>query len=843
MRSLGNLVSCAGILLCIFGLNIGEIIADGPVVTRIHRPVHPLLVRNSVCPMLRIEIEVAPGASVELRNIAFALKGSDIEGDLAELGLYRTGAEQTFSDREIATAARSVSERPTFPLNDQLHSGRHVYWLTCRLQDRADLLHRVAAVCTSIDTDTGPLEPLDDPATQWQRIGFALRRTGDDGVHTYRIPALTRSATGSLLAVYDMRRRAGRDLQEDIDIGLSRSRDGGSTWEAPRVIMDMGTWGGLPPEQNGCSDPGIIVDPQTGEIFCFAVWMHGKPGKHQWVDDGSEPGFEIGKAAQLMMVRSRDDGLTWSAPENLTKRLKQADWWLLAPAPQSGFAMPDGTLVMPMQGRTGRDSLATFATIMVSRDHGSSWQLGAPACTGGNECQAARLSDGKIMLNIRNDRERFRAVAVTEDFGRTWREHATSRTTLIEPNCNGSLIGCPFEQDGRTVPLLLFANPHSQKSRIQQTIQVSFDDGATWPDSYHWLLDEGRGAGYPSLTQIDGKHIGIVYEGSQAHLVFEKIPLKELIDPVRRIANEEIWLRMVSREGLEFLNQRSQTPPFGDTFFDLPALRAGMGARLEPTVRGVKTEKVQLDSSLPGEWVVAPGADPDVRLLYLHGGGWVTGAGCNYLPLAADISQAAGCAVLLVDYRLAPEHPFPAGLEDCVTAHRWMIEHGIDGPKRARATFVAGDSAGGNLTLATLLSLKAQRSTMPAAAIAISPATDFTLSSWSLRSVYDPIISAKTMPEFRQRYLVDTDPKHPLASPLFGDYQGLPPLLIQTGEHEMLRDDSLRVAVQARRNGVPVQVEIWPGMVHVFQIRGLPESAEAIKRIGEFIRSNLDSPG
>ncbi len=841
MRSLGNLFTCAGISLCIVGLAMGETLGDGLVVTRVHRPAHPLLIRNTVCPMLRVEIDVAQGASIELRNLAFALRGSEIQGDVAQLELYRTDAEPEFSDRELAKAAQSVSERLSFTLNDQLQSGRHVYWLTCRLHERANLSHRLAAVCTSIDTDIGMLAPQDDPATQWQRIGFALRRSGDDGVHTYRIPALTKSATGSLLAVYDMRRRAGRDLQEDIDIGLSRSRDGGSTWEAPRVIMDMGTWGGLPQEQNGCSDPGIIVDPQTGEIFCFAVWMHGKPGKHQWVDDGSESGFEIGKSAQLMMVRSKDDGLTWTAPENLTRQLKRADWWLLAPAPQSGFAMPDGTLVMPMQGRTGRDPLATFATIMVSRDHGSSWQIGAPALTGGNECQAALLSDGQIMLNIRNDRERFRAVAVTEDLGRTWREHATSRTTLIEPNCNGSLIHCLFEQDGHTAPLLLFANPHSQQGRIQQTIQVSFDDGVTWPDSHHWLLDEGRGAGYPSLTQIDGQHIGIVYEGSQAHLVFEKLPLQELIDPVRRIASEEIWSRKVSREGLEYLKQRSQTAPFGDTVFDLAALRAGMGARLEPTVRGAKTEKVQVHSAIPCEWVLAPGADPDVRLLYLHGGGWVTGAGCNYLPLAADISQAAGCAVLLVDYRLAPEHPFPAGLEDCVTAHQWMVENGIEGPKRARATFIAGDSAGGNLTFATLLSLKSQQSAMPAAAIAISPATDFTLSSWSLRTVYDPIISAKTMPEFRQRYLVDTDPKNPLASPLFGDYQGLPPILIQSGEHEMLRDDSLRVAVQARRDGVPVQLEIWPGMVHVFQIRGLPESVEAIKRIGEFMRANLGS--
>jgi acetyl esterase/lipase len=188
---------------------------------------------------------------------------------------------------------------------------------------------------------------------------------------------------------------------------------------------------------------------------------------------------------------------------------------------------------------------------------------------------------------------------------------------------------------------------------------------------------------------------------------------------------------------------------------------------------------------------------------------------------------------------LAPEHPFPAGLEDCVAAHEWLVANRPSGARPARATFVAGDSAGGNLTLATLLALRQRQRPLPAGAIAISPGTDLTLASDSLRSADDPIISARTMPEFRQRYLPNTDPRNPLASPVFGDYRGLPPILIQTGEHEMLRDDSLRVAKKARRDGVPVTLEIWPGMVHVFQIRGLPESREAIERIGRFMSGKV----
>jgi sialidase-1 len=262
--------------------------------------------------------------------------------------------------------------------------------------------------------------------------------------------------------------------------------------------------------------------------------MNGKPGKHQWVEDGSEPGFEIGKTAQFMMVSSKDDGLTWSTPVNLTRKLKQESWWLLAPAPQQGIQLPDGTLVMPVQGRTGREPLATFATVMISKDHGVTWTVGNPGYAGGNECQAVMLSDNSILLNIRNDHERYRAVVVSKDLGQTWEAHATSRNALIEPNCNGSLLRVNYEESGKKKHVLLFANPHTQKGRTHHTIQVSFDEGQTWPSSHHLLLDEGLGAGYPSLTQIDAEHVGLVYEGSQSHLVFERFVLAELLKPPNR---------------------------------------------------------------------------------------------------------------------------------------------------------------------------------------------------------------------------------------------------------------------------------------------------------------------
>lgn len=482
--------------------------------------VQPVLIRNPQNRFLEVKLDAANDSDVRVQSLEFSLEGTESLADLDSIEVY--------SGETMFGAAAAPAAKVEFRGEHKLQKGVNSFWLSCRLKPDAALSRSVTAKLLSVKTSGGELRPAPGAKPVRHRIGIALRRHNDDNVHTYRIPALATGPDGTLYSVYDMRRRKSRDLQEDIDIGLSRSVDAGANWEPVRVIMDMGEFNGKPQEENGVSDPGIVVDQKTGEIFVFAVWMWGKPGKHQWNDDGSEPGFEIGKSAQLMMVKSRDKGLTWSKPENLTRKLKRAAWWLLAPAPQQGINLPDGTLVLPAQGRDEKG--VPFATIMVSRDHGANWTVGEPAFSGGNECQAVQLLDGSIMLNMRNDHERFRAVFTTSDLGRTWREHETNRKTLIEPNCNGSICRVDWKRGAETRHLLLFANPHSQKARTHHTVQVSFDDGKTWPGKNHLLLDEGRGRGYPSLSRIGEDHVGIVYEGSQADVVFEKIALEELVN-------------------------------------------------------------------------------------------------------------------------------------------------------------------------------------------------------------------------------------------------------------------------------------------------------------------------
>lgn len=360
------------------------------------------------------------------------------------------------------------------------------------------------------------------------RPAVIIHRQGDHDCHTFRIPGIARTNKGTLLGVYDMRYNSRRDLQGHMDIGLSRSTDGGKTWSAPRPIMDMGEFGGLGQDQNGCSDPNILVDRVTGEIFVSAVWTHGKPGTHQWVGKGSEPGLDIKHSSQFMVVRSIDDGITWSKPENWTARLKNPKWHLFAPAPGNGITLSDGTLVMPTQGRdaTGR----SFSNLMWSRDRGKSWTVSNHARTDTTECAVAELSDGSLMLNMRDNRNRRdqsdtngRAVSVTTDRGKTWKVHSSDRGALPEPVCMASLISHELS-DGRRV--LFFSNPNSKTRRRNMTVRVSIDDGKSWPTDKQILLDD-RGGAYSSLVMVDDDTLGILYESSRADLVFQAISLGE----------------------------------------------------------------------------------------------------------------------------------------------------------------------------------------------------------------------------------------------------------------------------------------------------------------------------
>lgn len=361
--------------------------------------------------------------------------------------------------------------------------------------------------------------------------GVALRQHGDDGVHTYRIPGLVTTTNGTLIAVYDIRHDNAKDLQGNIDIGMSRSTDGGKTWEPMKAVMDMGEWGGLPEDQNGIGDPSILVDCSNNTIWVAGLWAHGIPG--QRVIQASEPGLDPKQSAQWMLVKSEDDGKTWSKPINITKQVKNPAWKIVFQGPGKGICMGNGILVFPAQFWDGNN--VSFSTIIWSKDHGVSWHCGTGAKSDTTEAQVIELDDGSLMLNMRDNRNRKdksatngRSVAVTTDLGETWTEHPTSRGALPEPVCMASLIKDNFLVGGKMKSIVLFSNPNSKFQRERMTIKASVDDARSWPESYWVLLDAGTGRGYSCMTKIDDSTVGILYEGSKADLVFQTLEIDEL---------------------------------------------------------------------------------------------------------------------------------------------------------------------------------------------------------------------------------------------------------------------------------------------------------------------------
>lgn len=422
-------------------------------------------------------------------------------------------AEQRVKGREVVLKA-----------DQMLFPGTNFFWISLRMKPSTPMLTQIEAevVHARIDGQEATLNTLNHGR---HYVGVGVRHAGDDGAESFRIPGLVTTKKGTLLATYDVRYNSSKDLQEYVEIGLSRSMDGGKSWEKMRVPMSMGQYGGLPKAQNGVGDPAILVDEKTGTIWIMAIWLHGAGNGAAWWN--SFPGMDRYHTAQLLVVKSEDDGRTWSDPMNITEQVKDPSWYLLLQGPGRGISMHDGTLVFACQ-YIGADRMPN-AGIIYSRDHGQTWQISSMARSNTTEAQVAEVEPGVLMLNMRDNRGGSRAVCTTTDLGRTWKEHVSSRGALQEPICMASLIHVKAKDNVLGKELLLFSNPNDPKKRHRITIKASLDGGVTWPTDHQLLLDEREGWGYSCLTMIDRETVGILYESSVAHMTFQAIKLKDLI--------------------------------------------------------------------------------------------------------------------------------------------------------------------------------------------------------------------------------------------------------------------------------------------------------------------------
>lgn len=344
--------------------------------------------------------------------------------------------------------------------------------------------------------------------------------SGTKGYHTFRIPAIARTQSGDLLAFAEGR-RAGRGDSGDIDLVMRRSTDGGRTWGEMVVVWDD--------DANTCGNPCPVVDLESGEILLLATRNLGHDSEREIIDGASEG------TRTVWLLRSADGGASWTEPREITAAAKDPSWTWYATGPGNGIQLRwgghAGRLVVPCDHiETGTKKY--YSHVILSDDHGQTWRLGGSTPSDRvNECAVAEIGPDRLLLNMRNyDRDvRARAMAVSEDAGRTWGE-VVRTDALPEPICQASMIsmddgGRPPEGGDFLVPTLLFSNPASAESRVRMTVRMSGDGGEGWTDGA--VLHEGPSA-YSSLVDLGSGAAGCLYERGEGH-PYERITFARVI--------------------------------------------------------------------------------------------------------------------------------------------------------------------------------------------------------------------------------------------------------------------------------------------------------------------------
>jgi len=481
-------------------------------------PVVPVLKGLESNPLLRVLIYIPAGEKeISFKKITAKLNPAALQS-IEKIEVYFTGQEPLFAAKNKLTMVNPTMVSQSFDLDIKLKPGMHYIWFSAKLKDQADIDSKIEFHVNQIEDANAKKYAVAEAGPGFiKRLGIAVRKAGESGINTFRIPGIATTDKGSLITVYDVRYKNSGDLPGNIDVGMSRSTDGGKSWQPMKVIMDMGE----PNENNGVGDPAVLFDPITKKIWVAALWSKGNRSIA-----GSKPGLSEDVTGQLVLVSSDDDGLNWSAPKSITKDTKDPTWNLFFNGPGCGIAMADGKLVFAAQ--YWDENAMPYSTLVYSTDHGLTWKTEDGPKPNTTESQIIETTPGVLMLNMRDNRGGFRSVATTADLGKTWTEHHTSYNALQDPVCMASFIKADMLVKGKQKEVVFFGNNNTQANRYNLTIKASLDLGESWNSKNELLVDDRKFFGYSSLTKIDEQTIGFFYEGWK-DLYFVRIPVSEIV--------------------------------------------------------------------------------------------------------------------------------------------------------------------------------------------------------------------------------------------------------------------------------------------------------------------------
>lgn len=508
--AIATMIGCSNKIYKATGANAITIVAQPTI--------NPIFKRMETNAYLRLQINVPEGDQNRSYNQFKGTIAAEGWKDIAKLELYRGNDQRDISNSKLLGSVIPSSNKFVIPFKSTFAVGKDSLWLSVTLKDAANVDHRLTIKADQLVDESGMIYAVSQKEVSARYLGIAIRKNRDEGVHTYRIPGMITTDKGTLITVYDIRYDHSGDLPANIDVGMSRSTDAGQTWDAMKNIMDFGG----PKDNSGVGDPSVLFDPVTKTIWVSALWSKGNRSIA-----GSGPGLSPDETGQFVVTSSTDDGLTWSKPYSITSQVKNPEWRLFFPGPGNGIVMADGKIVFPSQYWDANKM--PHSNLIYSDDHGKTWKSSIGAKSNTTESQLVETSPGTIMLNMRDNRGKFRSVATTKNMGQSWTEHATSYSALPDPVCMASLIKADVTVKGAKKEVLFFSNLNTSKQpRAHTTIKASLDLGESWQPEHLLHLDERRSYGYSALTKINDKTLGLLYEGNGS-LLFVKLPVQDII--------------------------------------------------------------------------------------------------------------------------------------------------------------------------------------------------------------------------------------------------------------------------------------------------------------------------